>query len=416
MNILRFFSASLLSNFIKLLSGVIVNKTIAVLAGPSGLVLVAQFQNFIQVAYSLSKLGINGGVTKLTAQFVDNESKLNQVWFTALIISVISSTLVSLSIFLCSDFFSELVFNNVDYAFLFISLSISIVFVVLNSLYLSIINGQQKILKFIKINIYQSLLTLFVTIILSYVYGLPGALFSLSINQSVIFFLLLMFDNGYKDILKINKINRIYNKVIGRELSKYSTMVLLSSILLPLTHTYIRGLLVDGYSEHLAGVWQGVNYLSLTFITLITSSFSVYYLPRVSGKGSAIIRNELKSTYKLIIPVSILSVFTIYISRDLIIYILFTSEFEVMRDLFLWQFLGDLVRINVFPLSYLLVSKADSYKYICSETILYGAYALLVFFSILFDPASDLIDVSFFYFCSCLAYALFVVSSTRKYI
>ncbi|WIE03920.1 O-antigen translocase [Vibrio fluvialis] len=394
----------------------IVNKTIAVLAGPSGLVLVAQFQNFIQVAYSLSKLGINGGVTKLTAQFVDNESKLNQVWFTALIISVISSTLVSLSIFLCSDFFSELVFNNVDYAFLFISLSISIVFVVLNSLYLSIINGQQKILKFIKINIYQSLLTLFVTIILSYVYGLPGALFSLSINQSVIFFLLLMFDNGYKDILKINKINRIYNKVIGRELSKYSTMVLLSSILLPLTHTYIRGLLVDGYSEHLAGVWQGVNYLSLTFITLITSSFSVYYLPRVSGKGSAIIRNELKSTYKLIIPVSILSVFTIYISRDLIIYILFTSEFEVMRDLFLWQFLGDLVRINVFPLSYLLVSKADSYKYICSETILYGAYALLVFFSILFDPASDLIDVSFFYFCSCLAYALFVVSSTRKYI
>ncbi|MGI2800775.1 O-antigen translocase [Photobacterium damselae] len=415
MNILRFFSLSLLANFIKIISGIVINKTIAVMIGPSGLVVISQFQNFIQIIYNLSKLGINGGVTKLTAQFYNEELKLQKIWFTALTISIISSMLMMVIVFFGRFYFSILIFNDVSKSFFFIPLSISIIFVVLNSLYLSIINGQQKITLFIKINILQSILSLIITVYCIYIYGLNGAIFSLSLNQSLIFFLVILF------VLKKNRYRKInlmsgFSTIVCKELSKFSLMAIISSLLLPLNQSWIRHLLVNEYSEHIAGIWQGVNYLSLTFITLITSSLSIYYLPKISGKSKEYVKKEVFAIYKLVLPMSIISVAIIYFSRDIIIYILFSPEFKAMRDLFLWQFIGDFIRINTFPLSYLLVSNTCTKKYIASEVLLYGFYGLSVFIFLSLDSRGDFTIVPILYFASCVFYSMYIYVSTRKYL
>ena len=73
--------------------------------------------------------------------------------------------------------------------------------------------------------------------------------------------------------------------------------------------------------------------------------------------------------YKFILPLAIIGGLIVYTLRDWIISLLFSSSFLPMRDLFLWQMIGDTLKIGSWILAYLMLSKAMIKLFITTEII-----------------------------------------------
>ena len=97
----------------------------------------------------------------------------------------------------------------------------------------------------------------------------------------------------------------------------------------------------------MAGQWQAVWKISEVYLSVLTIALSTYYLPKLSSlSGAASILKEINSTALVVIPFAALLALAVYLFRDLAIFILFTDEFKLARDLFLVQLCGDVVKIS----------------------------------------------------------------------
>jgi antigen flippase len=69
--------------------------------------------------------------------------------------------------------------------------------------------------------------------------------------------------------------------------------------------------------------------------------------------------------------------FAIWLLRDLVIRILFTAEFNAMRDLFAWQMLGNTLKMVGWLFGYLLLAKANALAMAALETVTIVVWWLL---------------------------------------
>ena len=171
-----------------------------------------------------------------------------------------------------------------------------------------------------------------------------GALLAMVIVQSII--LLITLPIVLKRFNFRFKFNEIVDKSHYRKLFRFSLMAIVSIIAVSVTQIMIRNHLINKFSIEEAGYWQSVWKISSIYLMVITTAFSTYYLPRLSElQKPEEIRREILSGYKFILPFALVSALLIYFLRDTIIFILFTPEFIEMRNLFLFQLIGDVFKM-----------------------------------------------------------------------
>jgi PST family polysaccharide transporter len=138
-----------------------------------------------------------------------------------------------------------------------------------------------------------------------------------------------------------------------------------------------------------AGLWEGMNRLSNVYLMIVTSSFGVYYLPRLSELKTGIeIKKEIKTAYRVIVPCMLIGLTVVYFWRFIIIDILFSDEFREMSSLFFWRLIGDFLKIISWLIAYLLHAKTMTRLFIGTEIIFTASYIGLTIFS------SELIGLS----------------------
>lgn len=366
MNLIKTSFLSLFATSIKILSALFINKALSLFIGPSGIATIGQFQNVIQIAATISQGGILPGITKYTAEYhsISNNKNLNLLWSSAFRIILLLSTIVSVVLITFSEKLSIYILNDKSYTIYIALLGISIFFITLNSFFLSIINGLKQIRFYIFINITQSIFMLIYSIVLIYLFGLKGALFALVTNQAVIFMILII-----KIRNKFN-INLKYNHIEGKKLLLFSTMALTSAIVGPASLIAIRTYLTHKISLDASGYWQSMWYISSMYLMVITTTLSIYYMPRLSEitKQKELIK-ELYTGLMFITPLLIIMSSTIYILRGFIIELLFSKEFIQMEILFKWQLFGDILKIISWLFSYVLIAKAKAKLFIITEIL-----------------------------------------------
>jgi PST family polysaccharide transporter len=115
---------------------------------------------------------------------------------------------------------------------------------------------------------------------------------------------------------------------------------------------------------------------------IITSSFGVYYLPRLSELKTGIeIKKEIKTAYKVIIPCMVAGLTAVYFGRFLIIDILFSNDFREMSGLFFWRLVGDFLKIASWLIAYLLHAKSMVKLFVFTEILfstLYVCFSLVL--------------------------------------
>jgi len=387
-------------------SGIIVVKIIAITLGTAGVAMISQFVDFITMSTSIATGGIQQGVVKYVAQYKENQQQLAKILSTSLRITLISTLFFGLIIFLSSNYLSSYLFQTNIYSYILKIFAVNIILFGLNTLLIKILNGTDEIKKLVMVNISNSLFGLFLTSIAAFVYGLPGVLIALSISQSIVFFVSLLFVTKSKWYQK-----KLFNSGIDKtnllRLLAFTAMGICSLVLGPFVNIGIRNYIIDHLSIHDAGLWSGMLKLSNSYLGIITVTLSYYYLPKLSRLTNKLeIRKEIFQGQKIILPLLFLMLLIIFLFREQIIILIYTRDFIDMNDLFLPQLIGDFLKIASFFLSYLLIAKAKTAKFIISSII----FAIITYFlSIFLINKFGLIGVVyatpiiyFLYFCTMI--------------
>ncbi|NRN30286.1 O-antigen translocase [Photorhabdus heterorhabditis] len=397
---------SLIATAFKMLAGLVINKAVSLYIGPAGLALIGQFQSFSQLIMIAAQGAINNGVVKYTAEYGPNDSKTPALFSTAAKISLITSIIVGILLILLSQTAAKEILLDIKYQYVFIIFGFTIVLFVLNGLLLSILNGLKEIQTYIKINIIQSIYALVFTSILIIAFKLNGVLIALATHQSIIL-LVTLFLLRKHPIIKWENFIKPFNRPIAKKLMGYSAMAITSAIMVPVSHLIIRNYLGTTLGWDQAGYWQGIWYISTTYLTIITTTLSVYYLPKLSeiNNKKELIR-EVKQGYQFIMPLVIIAGFIIWALRDTIISILFTKEFLNMRPLFTWQIIGDIFKISSWLLAYIMLAKSMTKTYIVTEIIFNISFMIL---SYLFINNFGLIGITYAYTLNYVSYMIFMI-------
>ena len=260
---------SAIATIIKIISGFVINKVVAIYVGPSGLAIIGQLQNFMELIITFSNGAITNGVVKYTAEYQTIEQK-QRIFSTSIIISFVCSLLISIFLFGFSEYLSEFILKDVQYSSVFVVFGATIFLFALNTVFMSILNGQKEIKKYILVNIAGSIFSLFFTSFLIMQLNLMGALYALVVNQSVIFFVTLSF------VLKSSWFKFEYfiqgiDKESLLKLSKYSLMAITSALTVPVSHLMIRNYIGENLGWDNAGYWQGIWYISTMYLMLVTT-------------------------------------------------------------------------------------------------------------------------------------------------
>jgi len=369
MNLFRTSVLNGVAVLIKTITMFVLNKILAVYLGPTGYAAIGQFQNFIQMVTTFAGSAINTAVVKYTAEYHEDETKQRAVWKTAGSIVFLFSLLFAILILIFQKQLALYIFQSLKYQTIFIWFAIFLIFFNFNTLFLAILNGKKEILKLVLANIAGSLFALVITGILAIKLQLYGALIALSIYQSIAFIVTLILCHR-ADWFEFSSLLGKIDLGITKKFASFILMALVSAICVPLSQMLIRAYLTQEFSLAYAGYWEAMIRLSTVYLLLVTTTLGVYYLPRLSELNAIDeIKKEVYLGYKFIFPLAILGGICVFILRDWIINLLFSPSFAPMQDLFLWQMMGDALKIGSWILAYLMLSKAMTKLYICTEII-----------------------------------------------
>ena len=403
MSLLKTSSLNAIAVVIKLLVGLFLNKILAVYVGPSGYAVIGQFQNAITMITGFASGAINNGVVKYTAEYNQDENRQILVWQTATRISVCCSLVFSLIIVIFNKKLAILFLHGEEYGSIFMLFASLLLFFVLNALLLAVLNGRKDISRYVAANICGSIIMAVFTGLLAKGAGLYGALLALSINQSVTFFTTLFLCRK-ANWLSLSHFWGKFDTVTAKKLSGFALMALTSAAIVPLSQILIRNKLGLELGWVAAGYWQGVSKISEMYLMVVTTTLGVYYLPKISEiSDRKELRKEIIHGYKTILPVAIIGAITIYVLRDFLINILFTKEFEPMRNYFKFQLIGDVIKIASWLLGYVLWGKALTKVFIITEV---AFSALFVLFSFLLIHRLGIDGVTLSYLITYILYLI----------
>ena len=402
-----------LITFIRLASGFVSTKIVAIIIGASGVAIVGAFANFIAIILAFANGAINNGIVKYSSEYKSDEQKSKELFSTSFRISLFCSLFTGIILLIGSHYFSKIIFSTDIYAEVIIVFGLSIILYSLNTMLVSILNGRGLIEIYTLVNTIGSLAGLALTILLVYYFKVKGALYAMIFAQTVIFIFTAII------VLRKTEINfkwflLKFNKLIAKDLGKYSLMAITSALTIPVSQILVRNTIINFEGLEQAGLWQGMMRISDAYLLIITTALATYYLPKISSITDIHeLRTEIRSGYKYVFPATLIISIIIFFTKDIIIQVLYTQSFYNMRELFLWQLSGDFFKIMAFILAYVMLAKAQMKIYIITEIIFSIVYVVLSFF---FVKHMGVVGATIAFAINYLGYMLFLFFYYNKLI
>lgn len=356
---------------IKIIAGILISKFIAIFIGPEGMALIGNLRNFLSTIQSIAIAGLYDGVVKLIGKFKNNFTELTNTLSTVFYFGFFSSILLAFLCYYNAEYINGLIFLNNNYTYVIETLALVLPFYALNMFVFSIMNGFSKYRILLVINIIGQILGLLVTLLLIKQENIDGALIAVVITPALSLLISIVGIAFRKSFMSSINITSIKLSVL-RNLSPFMIMALVSSIALPIVYIIIRNYLIAEIGIKEAGYWTAVTRVSNYYLMFINSLMALYILPRFSEINThEEFRKEVFSFYKTVLPVFAILLGIIYLSRSLLVNVLFTEEFRPIEDLFGYQILGDFIRVMSMVIAYQFLAKKMFSHFIIIEIFLF---------------------------------------------
>lgn len=410
----RVTSQSSFSILVRLITGFLSSKIIAYFIGPSGMAFMGNLRSFSSLVDSIGTLGVQSGVLQIVAK--NQSDKIQVANFVRKIFWILIIVSLSLSLILLfgNSLIGKIIFNqNYKYYFTLYFLAFLFPFQILHLFFIMVLNGLSYYKKVTQISIYGYLVSLLISFFLIWFYSVNGALVSLSISSFFLFlFSGFFFFKEFPFHLFFKEI--IVDFSILKELVPFGIMSLFTAIVTPLIFIFIRNYITKEVSIEAAGWFEAMQRISGFYFMFISSLVSFYFLPELIKANTNNEKLSLtKKFFYQVIPVFLLMLFAIYISKDYIIKLLLAPNFSQVRNLFFWQLLGDLFKAMSLILGIRFYVLKDVKGYLVTESISFIVFFITAFLFIpLFGATGAVLSYAVTYFI----YLLVLIFYFRKVI
>jgi len=410
---LNFAKVTILSGIVtavRLICGLLVSKIVAVYTGPAGIANLGQLQNFVSFINGFISSQVSQGVNRFTAEHKGDYGEAKLYWRSALKLSFIACCIIVIAGVLSSEIISKFLFKDESHFWLII-LALSVVPLnVINSIFLGVLNGLSDYNKYFLANLLAIFSSLVSMSTLVYFFGINGALISAALNNALagIWLIIIILKRPwFKLQLWIGSVP----KKPMLEMRNYFLMGIIGAVTGPVSLITVRSIITNDFSIEAAGYWQAVLRISEAYLAVLTTALTVYYFPKTAAAKT---KNEHLSVLKtgaiVVIPLAFLMATTIYVLKDWIIRTLFSEDFNMARELFLFQNIGDLFRIASWLFATILLAKGYFKINACLELIFSLMLPVLVK---LLTPVYHLQGISIAYFST---YFIYLITTAIIYI
>ncbi|WP_309139934.1 O-antigen translocase [Pseudomonas sp. IPO3778] len=413
LNILRTGVLTSVATLARLLSGFLVMKLVAVLAGPEGVAQLGQFMSLTALLVVFAGGGIGPGVVKYLAEFRDQDGYVKTLLSSAFCFSLVSSLVMCVGVVVLSERITVWLLGDLRYQSLIVILAFAQIFVALHNLIIAIVNGMMDVKRLAAIHVGGAVIGVLAPLVLGYFFQLYGVLLAFLLAQAALLIISFTFFRR-SSYFSWGYFKLSWSKQEVKKLSRYSLMTLTSALLAPLLQIMVRNILADRFSWEQVGYWQAVSKVSEAYLLFITMAISVYYLPKLSAiNDKKKLIEEIKTAYKYLIPVVSALALGIYCFRDLITWILFSDEFADALYLYAPQLIGDVIKVASFILSFIMLAKAMTKTFLFSEIFFGLTYVALVYW---FTAQFGLIGSMYAFAINYFLYFLFTFSVAVTYV
>lgn len=364
-----------ISIVLKIIMGLVSTKLSSIYLGLQGINTLENFRNFTSISDSFSQFGLQNGIVKYSAtshSIKQDQKVISTIFFLLLVTSFIFIFLIILNI----NYVKFYVFGNQPFGFLVIAYALLSPFANLQFLLLNYLQGKQGHKFVILINSIGYVLNIILSFYLIINYHLIGAMIQLIVVPIILMIISLFII--HKKVVFFNLISIHYvNFSVIKGLLVFSLMNLVSGVLTPLSFIFIRYLVQSNLSADEAGVWSSIVRISVFYMTFVSSICNLYFYPKLS-------KTEIFSEYKAIIaeyyrkfiPIVFLGLLLCFVLQKVVILLIYTEDFLILRDYFYLQLIADFVKSLSLIFGYLLIAKKKIWQFILFEIISLGSYCL----------------------------------------
>ncbi len=380
-NLFKITSLNSLSVILKIGIGLITSKILALFVGPSGMALVGNLRNFTTSIESITTLGFQNGIVKYVAENKEDKAKVRAIFSTVFSTLFLVAILTSIVLFLFASYWSMQLFDkSTQYTLVIQCLALVLPWYASSLFLIAFINGLGHFKKVIYINISGNIIGLLVSLLLITNFKTLGALLSIIVAPSLLFFVTFYFMNKELNFFKTITFKKIDTHIL-RYLSSFSLMALVSSVLGPIVFLAIRNHVIHTVGLEQAGYWETISRISSYYLLFVTSILTLYFLPKLAtAKTSDETKTIFWSFYKYLLPLFIIGVTVIYFLRVFIITTLFSPVFLPVTTLFFWQLVGDVLKVASWILGFNLLAKKMTLAFIITELFSLASTYLFSFY------------------------------------
>lgn len=355
----------------RIIAGILTSKAIAVLIGVEGMALIGNLRNFLSAVHASAILGFYNGLVKYISEVKEQALELSKTISTAFYLGFVSTIFVSFACYYNANFLNSFLFSsNYNFAYVIRILAIALPFYSLNMFCFAIMNGFSKYRMLLVINIIGQLLGLGITILLIFQSNIDGALVSAVLTPSLLVLMTFVAIVNQKSLVSSIKLSNI-NLDILKKFGPFAIMALVSAIAVPFISIIIRNYIIDVVGIKEAGYWEAMNRISDYYLMFIMSMMSLYFLPRFGEiESKSEFRKEVFNFYKSVVPYFAGGLILIYLLRSVLVPLIFSDEFQPTEDLFLWQLLGDFMKVISVVIAYQFIAKRMFWHFVIIEIFL----------------------------------------------
>lgn len=373
----RVSSLNTVSVAVRIAGGLVAAKIIALFIGPSGLALIGNFRNFLSSLDSVATLGFQNGIIKYVAESEKDEARLKKILATVFTLLFGVILVLSIVLYILSGYAANWILSNTNYAWIFKLLALALPWYAGNIVLISVLNGLGKYRQVIYLNIWGNAIGVGISAVLIAYFKVAGAFIGLIASPSLLFvFSFFMLQKQFPRFAFWKKENIDFTLLKG--FFSYSLMSLVTAVLGPVVYVSVRNMLIKSGSAEEAGFWEAMNRLSVFYLMFVSTMLTVYFLPQLSrAETDTETKKIFRSYYVGIVPIFIAGITIIYFLREFIILLLFSSAFLPMKELFLWQLFGDLLKVCTLILGYQFFASKNTKGFIIAETFSFISLYLL---------------------------------------
>jgi O-antigen/teichoic acid export membrane protein len=400
-------SLTALSHLSKLLVNFFIIKQIALTQGPEGLGLLGNFMTLVSIAGCLAGGGITSGVIKYIAEYSD--TRLKQISFagSALIYTTVSTLAILLLGLLFIQPITHYIFLSNTYGIYICFFLFAQILVAFNNLSYGLLNGFKKNYLYALLTIIGNLIALGVAWYSIKFHGQGGAIIAI-LAPVVCPFLPICVYAVSKSFRPKIQFSSLRNDSLL--LSKFSLMLLFSTICFPLVEMHVRNTIILQLGIEAAGFWQAITKLSTAYLSFYSLFLTFYFVPIISSESTS--SQILRETRKMVVFIIGLFaiMFALFVCLETpIIKLVLTEKFLVIHRLFLLQMIGDFFRVIGWIVGFIVVAKAVTPLYILGEIVQGGLFILLSTIELHYTP--NLYGIEYAYIASCFLYCLMSFSA-----